>query len=434
MNPLATALNDRLQEIAPFLFRVLSRKGKESYFPKSGILAQSMEARETAINATIGIALEDDRSPMHLDAIGQRVHLDPKRVFPYAGCSGLPELRQQWKKLQLEKNPALAGKTTSLPVVTCALSHGLSIVSKLFLDPGDTVIIADKYWGNYNMLVQERLDVHFDLYPFFAGEGLNLAGLRERLQAAGTGKKVLIMNFPNNPAGYTPTKIEMRELVQLIKESAEAGNDIVVICDDAYFGLVYEADVDTQSLFAYLAGLHERVLAVKVDGPTKEDYVWGFRVGFVTYAAGKNLSEEALRILEDKTAGGIRSSISSSPHISQSLLLEAFADPDYAREKREKYALLQSRYKKVKAILAANRERYVPYFRPLPFNSGYFMCVELAPGLDGNAVRRTLIEHFQTGVIFIRGVIRLAYSAVPETRLETLFENLRAACEMNLHA
>lgn len=432
MNPLATALNDRLQEIAPFLLRVLSCKGKESYFPKSGILAQSMEAKSTEINATIGIALEDDGSPLRLSSLERRILLDPQKVFPYAGCSGLPDLRNTWKKFQREKNPDLQGKLTSLPLVTCALSHGLSIASKLFLDPGDTVIIADKYWGNYNMLVQERLDVHFDLYPFFAGDGLNLAGLQERLQASGTGKKVLIMNFPNNPAGYTPTKSEMRELVRMIKESADAGNDIVVICDDAYFGLVYEADVDTQSLFAYLAGLHERVLAVKVDGPTKEDYVWGFRVGFLTYA-GKNLSEEAYRILEDKSAGGIRSSISSSPHISQSLLLEAYTDPDYAREKREKYTLLQSRYNKVKAILAANRERYEPYFRPLPFNSGYFMCVELAAGLDGNAVRRTLIGHFHTGVIYIRGVIRLAYSAVPESKLETLFENLRSACEMNLH-
>lgn len=433
MNPLAAALNDRLQEIAPFLLRILSRKGKESYFPKSGILAQSMEAKSTDINATIGIALEDDGSPLRLSSLEDRILLDPKKVFPYAGCSGLPDLRNTWKRLQLEKNPDLQGKLTSLPLVTCALSHGLSIASKLFLDPGDTVIIADKYWGNYNMLVQERLDVHFDLYPFFAGDGLNLAGLQERLQASGTGKKVLIMNFPNNPAGYTPTKIEMRELVHLIRESAEAGNDIVVICDDAYFGLVYEADVDTQSLFAYLAGLHERVLAIKVDGPTKEDYVWGFRVGFVTYA-GKNLEPEAYRILEEKTAGGIRSSISSSPHISQSLLLEAYADPDYAREKHEKFALLQSRYNKVKAILAEKRERYEPYFRPLPFNSGYFMCVDLASGLDGNAVRKTLIEHFNTGVIFIRGVIRLAYSAVPESKLETLFENLRSACEMNLHA
>lgn len=431
MNPLATALNDRLNALSPFLYRMLSRKGKELYFPKSGILAQSMEAKGTEINATIGIALEDDGGPLHLESLGKLVRLDPKHVFPYAGCSGLQELREAWKRQQLEKNPALAGKFTSLPLVTCALSHGLSIVTKLFLDPGDSVIIADMFWGNYNMLVQERLNVNFDIYPFYRGEGMNLAGLEERLMNTEPGKKVLIVNFPNNPTGYTPTKKEMHGISDMLYRCAEKGNDIVVICDDAYFGLVYEEDVDTQSLFAYLADLHERILAVKVDGPTKEDYVWGFRTGFVTYAM-KGMTPETAKILEDKTAGGIRSSISSSPHISQSLLLEAYKDPHYYEDKKKKYALLKSRYATVRAVLQKNGARYEKYFRPLPFNSGYFMCVRLADGLDGESVRRTLIEDFNTGVIFIRGVIRLAYSAVANEKIESMFDRLYLACEKNM--
>lgn len=431
MNPLAAALNDRLNTLSPFLYRMLSRKGKESYFPKTGILAQSMEAKTAEINATIGIALEDNGAPLHLAALADLVNLDPKNVFPYADCSGLQELRETWKKLQLEKNPALEGKISSLPVVTCALSHGLSIVSKLFLDPGDSVIIADKYWGNYNMLVRERLDVNFDIYPFYEDGAMNLAGLEERLLNSDTGKKVLIMNFPNNPTGYTPTKKEMRSITDMLYRSAEKGSDIAVICDDAYFGLVYEEDVETQSLFAYLADLHERILAVKVDGPTKEDYVWGFRTGFVSYAM-KGMTPEIAKILEDKTAGGIRSSVSSSPHISQSLLLEAYKDTRYYEDKLKKYALLKSRYQTVKDVLQKNRTRYEKYFHPLPFNSGYFMCVQLAEGLDGESVRRTLIEDFSTGVIFIAGVIRLAYSAVAKEKIETLFDRLCLACEKNM--
>ena len=48
------------------------------------------------------------------------------------------------------------------------------------------------------------------------------------------------------------------------------------------FGLVYENGIFKESLFSKLADLHENVLAVKVDGATKEDYAWGFRVGFIT--------------------------------------------------------------------------------------------------------------------------------------------------------
>ena len=271
MNPLATELNDALQKEAPVIYGLLARKGRESYFPKTGILSQSMQAKGTAINATIGIALQDDTSPVHLSSLEELVHLDPKNIFPYAPNSGLNELRRIWKDMQLQKNPSLAGKRTSLPVVTVALSHGLSIVSMLFLEPGDTVIVADKYWGNYDMLMKERCDVNFDLFPFYDGEEMDLKALEDRLLNGKVGKKILALNFPNNPTGYTPTKTEMQKIASIVKASADLGNHLLVICDDAYFGLVYEEDVDTQSAFAYLTGLHENVLAIKIYGATKED-------------------------------------------------------------------------------------------------------------------------------------------------------------------
>ncbi len=428
MNPFATELNERLKAKAPGIYNMLSRKGKESYFPKTGILSQSMQAKGSAINATIGMAFEDDFSPVHFRSLKRLINLDPKKIFPYAGCSGLPELRKRWKVMQLQKNPILQGKPTSLPVVTCALSHGLSIASMLFLNPGDTVIIPDLYWGNYNMLIKDHCDANFDTYPLYKGQKMDLESLRDRLSGTSIGKKIVAMNFPNNPTGYTPTEIEMREITDILKTSAEHGNHIIVLCDDAYFGLVYEDGVEKQSLFAHIADIHENVLAVKIDGATKEDYVWGFRVGFITYAA-KGLDDDVYSILENKTAGGIRSSISSSPHISQSLLLEAYRDPDYQAEKQSKYDLLRSRYETVKAVIAANGKRYKEFFTPLPYNSGYFMCVSLADGLDGDAIRKTLIEKYSTGVIYIHGVIRLAYSAVAKDKIETLYENLYAACK-----
>ncbi len=429
MNPLAVELNEALKKEAPIIYDFLSRKGRESYFPKTGILSQSMQAKGTAINATIGIALKDDTSPVHLSSLEELVKLEPSKIFPYAPNSGLTELRELWKVMQVKKNPSLEGKLTSLPVVTVALSHGLSIVSMLFLNPGDTVIVADKYWGNYNMLMKERCDVNFDTFPFYKDGGINLKALEEKLLKGKPGKKILALNFPNNPTGYTPTKKEMQKIKALVLTSAQIGNRVLVICDDAYFGLVYEDDVDTQSAFAHLTDLHENVLAIKVDGATKEDYVWGFRTGFITFG-GKGLSPEVYKNLEDRVAGGIRSSVSSSPHISQSLLLEAFRHPNYSTEKKENFELLRARYEKVKSILAINKERYSEYFSPLPYNSGYFMCVDLVEGLDGDKVRQLLIDKFDTGTIYIRGVLRLAYSAVGIRKLEQLFENVYEACKM----
>ena len=48
----------------------------------------------------------------------------------------------------------------------------------------------------------------------------------------------------------------------------------------------------TESLFGLLANLHPNLLAVKLDGATKELFVWGLRCGFVTFGPGRADSAE----------------------------------------------------------------------------------------------------------------------------------------------
>ena len=69
LNPLAQALNTRLEAVAPEVLAMLSGLGRRLYFPK-GILSQSAEASKKAkrFNATIGIATEG-HEPMHLASI-----------------------------------------------------------------------------------------------------------------------------------------------------------------------------------------------------------------------------------------------------------------------------------------------------------------------------------------------------------------------------
>ena len=93
--------------------------------------------------------------------------------------------------------------------------------------------------------------------------------------------------------------------------------------EDAYFGLNYEDNIESQSLFAHIADLHENILAVKADGPTKEDFAWGLRCGFLTFGC-KNYTEAQYEGLVKKLMGVIRSSVSCSSTPSQSLVIHAF--------------------------------------------------------------------------------------------------------------
>ncbi|GAO30875.1 hypothetical protein [Geofilum rubicundum] len=108
MNIQAQELNRTIQDINPALFEMLSERGKSIFFPKKGILGQSAEAKGTAINATIGSAIEDDNSPMRLKSISKNINLEASKVFPYAPSFGRPDIRARWREMILEKNPALS--------------------------------------------------------------------------------------------------------------------------------------------------------------------------------------------------------------------------------------------------------------------------------------------------------------------------------------
>lgn len=422
-NPLAEALNQDLQKNAPAVYSLLSARGKSIYFPHKGILGQTAEARGAAINATIGTAFEEDGSPLALECMEAMVNV-PSESFLYASSFGVAKLRDEWGSLLQLKNQGLKGKKYSSPVVTAALTHALSVAGYLFVDGGDTMILPDLYWDNYELVFVESCGAKFSLYNTFLDGGFDVTAFSRALRAGGAGKKIVLLNFPNNPTGYTVTEKEAEALVRAIEEAAGEGNRIVVILDDAYFGLVYEEGVARESLFASLVDLHPNVLAVKLDGPTKEDYVWGFRVGFMTFGF-KGANDAALKALEDKAAGVVRGNISNVANLSQTILLKGYTAAEYASQKKQKYEILAARAAKIRTVLGAHPE-YAESFEAMPFNSGYFMCVRPV-GVEAEAVRRELLTHFRTGVIVLSGLIRLAFSSVPTDRIEELFENLHAA-------
>ncbi|TYP69820.1 aminotransferase class I/II-fold pyridoxal phosphate-dependent enzyme [Paenibacillus methanolicus] len=427
MNPLAQQLNATIERENPHIYAMLSSLGKAIYFPKVGILSQSAEAKSKAkkFNATIGIATEGGQ-PMHLKVIQDTLSAyNPKDIYEYAPPAGKPELRAAWREKMIKENPSLAGKSFGNPVVTNALTHGLSIVADLFADAGDAVVIPNKNWENYELTFGVRRGAEIVEYPLYnEEERFNSAGLREALLAQKSkGKAIVVLNFPNNPTGYTPNAKEGEEIVAAIRDAAEAGVNVVVVTDDAYFGLFFEDSLQ-ESLFGKLADLHERVLAIKVDGATKEEYVWGFRVGFITFASP---SESLLAALEQKTLGIIRATISSGAHPSQTFVLHALQAPEFGAQKAEKFNIMKGRANRVKELLDSGR--YGDVWGYYPFNSGYFMCLKLKD-VPAETVRQRLLDEYGIGTIALGETdLRVAFSCIEEPYLEELYDTIYKAVQ-----
>ncbi|MDT3429162.1 aspartate/methionine/tyrosine aminotransferase [Paenibacillus forsythiae] len=421
MNPQAGQLNESIKAGNEHVYDMLSTLGREIYFPKVGILSQSAEATAHAkkYNATIGIATENG-GPMHLNVIQEKLSaFAPKDLYGYAPPAGKPELRTVWRDKMLRENPALEGKSYGNPIVTNALTHGLSIVADLFAEPGDAVVYPDKNWENYELTFSVRRHAELVTYPLFTEDmTFNSDGLLQALLSQkDKGKAIVLLNFPNNPTGYTPGIKEGDAIVAAIVRAAEEGVNVVAVCDDAYFGLFFE-DSLKESLFGKLANAHPRVLAVKIDGATKEEYVWGFRVGFITYASE---SKDVLDALEQKTLGIIRATISSGPHPSQTFVLDALKSPEFEEQKEEKFRVMKGRANKVKALLDSGKygdEAWTYY----PFNSGYFMCLKLRT-VQADELRQHLIHRYGLGTIALGDTdLRIAFSCIAEEDLEDLFD------------
>ncbi|MBN2462340.1 MAG: aminotransferase class I/II-fold pyridoxal phosphate-dependent enzyme, partial [Dehalococcoidia bacterium] len=281
---------------------------------------------------------------------------------------------------------------------------------------------------NYDLVFANAYGAKLKFFNLFKNESFDIDSFRKAIVSGGIGKKIVLLNFPNNPSGYSPTAKEAEDIVRVLREAAEAGNKLVVITDDSYFGLVFEDGVVTESLFSRLADSHENLLAIKADGITKEEFAWGLRVGFVTYGI-KGGNKELYKALEDKTAGAVRGNISNSSHPSQSATLRALNSPVNEQEKQKNKEKIRERYLKVREVLKAHPE-YSTYFEALPFNSGYFMCVKLKD-VSADKAWELLLSKYSTGVICYaeKNLFRIAFASTPLNQIEKLFGNIYSACK-----
>lgn len=431
MNALAKELNEIIAKESPVVLEMLSDLGKNLFMPK-GIVTQSAEAKEKAhkFNVTIGIATENG-GPMYLDSVYSCFSgMKAGDLFTYAPSSGKPELRKKWAEKIKADTPALKAGI-SLPVVTNALTHGLKIISDMFIDKGDTLVLPAMFWGNYRLTFATMGGAEIATYNTFnAAGGFDVEALLEKCRESAriNGKIVVILNFPNNPSGYAPTTAEAHAIADGLIKIANEGTKVVAVTDDAYYALFYEDDIYPESLFGLLAGKSENLLAIKLDGCTKEHFVWGLRVGFITFGATNGKDQSAMMgALEKKVTGLIRGTISNCPHASQSIMLKALGSPTFDAERKAKVATMKGRALSFKRVLKEND--FSDQFTAYPFNSGYFMCLKLK-NVDAEELRIYLLDKYGVGAISTNKTdLRLAFSCLDEADTPELFSIIYKACK-----
>jgi aspartate/methionine/tyrosine aminotransferase len=425
-------LNAALEAEAPAVAALLSPLGRRAVFPR-GIPFQAVEARGKRFNGTIGQITDGHGGALPLPSLaaalaGLGEGGDLHRAVLYSPIDGLPELRRQWRERQRRGVPAEV--PSSLPLVTCGLTHGLSLLADLFAGEGRPVAVAEPFWGNYRGTFVTRTGARLLTAPGYRDGRPDAVAAVAALAGEPPGEPALVLlNFPSNPGGWSPGPAERWRLIEALVAEAER-RPLLAVCDDAYAGLVYEDAVPRESIFWDLAGRHPRLVPVKVDGATKELAFFGGRVGFLTFALPPE--SEAARALESKVKGLVRATVGSPVAASQVVASRVLAQPAVDDEIEALRRLLAERWRVLAAELAHLDRDPRSLLSAPPFNSGCFALVELGGGLDPEALRRHLLDHHETGLVAIAPRwMRVAHCSLDAADIPELVRRLeRAAAEL----
>ena len=403
-----------------------SKLGENIILPQD-VLIQSKETSAVvgAINATIGIATANKKA-MSLPSINKVItEISNSEYLPYSPTPGLPKMRELWKEKILADNPTINKDYLSLPMVTTGITQGIDIAANLFSEKEDALLLPNLFWQNYAQIYTIKLGNNIYKYKQFdENNNFSIENFKSALYSIKEDKISLILNFPNNPTGYTPSDDELTKLVEVINIFAKEhpSKQLIIVSDDAYFGLFFEENHKTPTLSAtYKLAENSNCLIVKLDGITKEFYSWGLRVGFITYYT-KN--DTLRKTLLEKTQGFLRSTTSSPSNLSQQIALRLLENKQALLEKEENDSIIQDRYNELK--LAISKENLATLVTILPFNSGYFFTIKLPTTINAHEFRLKFLNEYKYGVYSMDGEhIRIAFSCLDKELIPDLISKFK---------
>jgi 2-aminoadipate transaminase len=285
-------------------------------------------------------------------------------TLQYAPRLGLGELRE-WIASYLADDGVRV--TADQIIVVNGAKHGLDLVCKLFVEPGDTIIVTSPTYmsalGIFRGWEVEYIEVGQDT------EGLDTAALAERLEArrrVGQPMPKLLYDVTefHNPTGLTTSAARRRALLELAERY-----DFLVVEDDPYRRIRFEGQAIPPILALDPGG---RVVGL---GTFAKLVAPGLRVGWVTAA-----SEIVRKMAALKSDGG------SCP-LTQRLVLE------YVRAGRLEPHIrdIAKIYRGHRDVMALALERTLPGTSWRMPQGGYYLWVRLPDGVTGDALARAAL-------------------------------------------
>lgn len=204
----------------------------------------------------------------------------------YAQNLGRPYLRNAIAEYMSD----LHGRTIETDRISVVGSGvtGLGVVSQLMLSPGDRVVAITPLWPNITEIPRIS-GAHVERVSLNVSGGKWSLDLDRLLSALTPETKMLIVNSPNNPTGWT---ISDEQIEAITTHCRRLG--IWVVADEVYERLIYDPSVRSAPSFLRHMNADERLISV--NSFSKAWSMTGWRAGWIT--APVTMADDLAKLIE----------------------------------------------------------------------------------------------------------------------------------------
>ena len=192
----------------------------------------------------------------------------------YAHNLGLPALRAAIASYVAGLHPAVDSERVA---VTSSGVTALMLAMQMLAGPGDEVVAVTPVWPNLTAQPQ-ILGAHVRRLPLRARDGRWSLDLDELRATVGPGTRVLLVNAPNNPTGWTLGRDEVHAILEHCRATGTW-----IVSDEVYERLYYGQGEAAPS-FLDAATAEDRVVVVQ--SFSKSFLMTGWRLGWMVVPDG----------------------------------------------------------------------------------------------------------------------------------------------------
>jgi aspartate aminotransferase len=187
----------------------------------------------------------------------------------YLQTTGVPRLRELLSAKLRDKNATPVGDPEEV-LVTNGGIHGIYIVCRALLEPGDEVLVPDPLWpaGAGNVLAARGVPVSWPLRDTASGWQYDLEALTARITAK---TRAIYLNSPHNPTGAVLSRDDLVHIASIAHD-----RNLWVLSDEAYEDVSYDRE---HVSIASLPGMYARTIPLYTF--SKSYAMTGLRLGYV---------------------------------------------------------------------------------------------------------------------------------------------------------